>query len=472
MFRAALISPTSFRSYTVSRRSPSRQTPAKRPWHVALFVLCIHGVATVALADGEWRQLRGPGAAGVAPQSTNLPTTWSTSENIAWKTDIPGRGWSSPIVTAGRVFFTTVVNKGELEDPKKGLYFGGNRPKPTSDHEWFVTCLDLMTGDLLWNKKVHEGVPQTAIHVKSSFASETPVTDGEYVYVLFGGLGMYCFDLEGELVWEKPIEPKKTRYGWGYAASPILHKDRLYVVNDNDETSYLAAYDKRTGEEIWKIDRDEKSNWSTPFLWENESRTEIVTPGSGKVRSYDLNGNLLWSLKGMSSITIATPYAHRGLLFVSSGYVGDKSRPLYAIRPGAEGDISLLDDETSNEFIAWSHPQGGPYNPSTIGYDGIIYVLLDRGMVSAYDATDGSQLYSKKRLPNGRAFTSSPWAYDGKIFCLNEDGKTFALKAGGEFEVSHVNELEEDDMGMASPAMVGDRLIVRTAARVYCIKNQ
>ena len=418
-----------------------------------------------------WPQFRGPKSTGVIDESTSLPDTWSTTENIAWKTDIAGRGWSSPVVTGDRIYFTTVVNKGELEDPKKGLYFGGNRPKPESVHEWYVICLDLISGDELWRKQIHQGVPDTAIHVKSSYASETPVTDGEHVYVLFGGLGVYCFDLDGELIWEKPIEPKKTRYGWGYAASPVLHGDRLYIMNDNDEESYFVALDKSTGEEIWKVDRDEKSNWSTPYVWENDARTEIVTLGSGKVRSYDLDGKLLWSLQGMSSITIATPYEHNGLLIISSGYVGDKSRPLYAIRPGAVGDISLADDATSNEYIAWSHPQGGPYNPSTIAHDGIVYVLLDRGMVSAYDAQDGTGIYKKKRLQNGRAFTTSPWAYDGKIFCLNEDGKTFVVKAGRDFEVLHINELAEDDMGMASPAIVGDRLIVRTAARIYCVKK-
>lgn len=425
-------------------------------------------------ADGvdNWPQFRGPDATGVVQGQTELPDVWSATENVAWQADIPGRGWSSPVVWGNRVFVTTVVNLGESEEPKKGLYFGGNRPAPPpSKHEWLVFCLDLESGDTLWKKQVHEGIPKTSIHLKSSFASETPVTDGENVYVLFGGLGVYCFDMNGDQVWMKPIKPRKTRYGWGAAASPVLHGDRLYIVNDNDEDSFLLALDKRTGEEVWRTARDEKSNWATPYVWQNETRTEIVTPGTGKVRSYDLDGKELWSLSGMSSITIATPYQHQGLLYVSSGYVGDKLRPLYAIRPGAEGDISLPGDQTANASIVWSDQTGGPYNPSTIAYDGIVYVLYDRGLMAAYNASDGTEVYSKKRIPKGRAFTSSPWAYDGNLFCLNEDGTTFVLKTGKEFELLHTNTLAEDDMGMATPAIVGNRLLIRTAARIYCIQR-
>ena len=425
-----------------------------------------------ASADDNWPQFRGSNATGVIDGTNNLPNSWSATENVEWKVDIPGRGWSSPVVWGNRVFLTTVVNLGESEEPKKGLYFGGDRPiPPESQHEWFVLCLDLESGETIWQKKLHEAAPKTPIHIKNSFASETPVTDGQHLYVLFGGVGIYCFDLDGKEIWARDLDPVKTRYGWGTAASPVLHGDRLYVINDNEDASYLLALDKQTGEQVWRVDRDEKSNWATPYIWQNDLRTEIVTPGTGKVRSYDLDGKELWSLSGMSSITIATPYQFNGLLYISSGYVGDQSRPLYAIRPGAMGDVSLQGDETSNDSIAWSQPTGGPYNPTTLAYDGIIYVLYDFGFLAAYSADDGSEIYSKKRIPRGRAFTSSPWAYDGKIFCLNEDGTTFVFKAGEEFDLLHTNELAEDDMGMATPAIVGDRLLIRTAARIYCIRQ-
>lgn len=436
---------------------------------VILFMLL--AAAASAYGDGNWPQFRGPEARGISGND-GLPTKWTATENIAWKTDIPGRGWSSPIVWGENVYLTTVINFGELEEAKKGLYMGGNRQDVPQDlHQWRVYCLDLATGAIRWEKMVHEGAPAQPMHIKNSYASETPVTDGERVYVYFGNLGIWCFDMDGAILWTHAVEPRKMVFNWGTAASPVLHQDRLYIVNDNMEDSYLLALDKHTGDEVLRVPREEKSNWSTPYIWENELRTEIITPGSQVVRSYDLSGNLLWSFTGMSTITIATPYAAKGLLIISSGYVGDKRRPLYAIKPGADGDISLLPDQTSNDWIAWSHPQAAPYNPSTLVYEDRLYVLYDRGALACFNVEDGSVVYEQTRIPKGGNFTTSPWAYGDNIFCLNEDGVTFVIKAGDAFEVVHENPLAEDDMGMATPALVGDRLLLRTSARVYCIRN-
>lgn len=422
-------------------------------------------------AQDHWPAFRGAESRGIA-NNPDLPDTWSTTENVAWKTDIPGRGWSSPVVWGNRVFLTTVINQGDSEDPKKGLYFGGNRLGiPETIHQWQVLCLDLVTGKTLWSKEVHKGKPRSSIHLKNSYASETPVTDGELVYCYFGSRGLYALDFKGNIVWSHDVPAYKTRYGWGTSSSPVLHKDRLYHVNDNDENSYLVALDKKTGKEIWRMHRDEKSNWSNPYVWQNEKRTEIIVPGSGRTRSYDLDGKELWSFKGMSSITIATPYSHDGLLYLSSGYVGDRNRPLYAIKPGASGDISVSSKKTSNQFIAWSNWKAAPYNPSTLLYQGQLYVLLDRGYLSAYNPGTGEEIYGKQRLPGSTGFTSSPWAYNGKIFCFNEDGGTNVIKAGSAFELLHTNQLAEDDMGMATPAIAGKSLIIRTAARIYCIRK-
>jgi outer membrane protein assembly factor BamB len=370
------------------------------------------------------------------------------------------------------VFLTTAVGSGVNEPPKKGLYFGGERPNaPRLETEWKVICLELSSGKQRWERVVKKGEPAGPIHLKNTYASETPVTDGERVFAYFGGLGVYCLDLAGQSVWYHPIEPHKVRNGWGAASSPVLHGDRLYVVDDNDEQSYLMALDKRTGKEVWRVERDEKSNWSTPFVWSHGGETEIVTAGSGKVRAYDLEGKLLWWFKGMSSITIATPYADDGLLYISSGYVGDKSRPLYAIRPGGRGEISLAPGETNNASIAWCQPTAAPYNPSTLVYEGRLYVLHDRGLLSAFDARTGALLYDRERLPEGLHFTASPWAYNGRIFCLNEDGLTFVVRAGEKFELLHVNKLAEDDMCMATPAIVRDRLLIRSAVRLYCLRG-
>ncbi len=438
----------------------------------SVLLICILTMTTsAAVAQSHWLQFRGPGSRGVA-ERTEIPDKWSATENIAWKRDVPGRGWSSPVVWNDYVFVTTVINTGTTEEAKKGLYFGGNRPAPPeSIHRWMVICLDLKTGEIRWERQVHEGKPESAIHVKSSFASETPVTDGERVYCCFGSVGIFCLDLDGNELWRHELEPLPTRYGWGNAASPVLHQGKLYYCNDNDQASYLLALDAKSGKELWRTPRDEKSNWATPFVWENDQRTEIVTPGSGAVRSYDLDGKLLWSLSGMSSITIATPFAANGLLYVTSGYVGDNVRPIYAIKPGASGDISLDGEATTNDFILWSLPKAAPYNPSTLVSDDRMFVLYDRGLVACFSARTGDELFSQKRLPDGGAFTSSPWAMDGEIFCINEDGVTYVLKDSERFELLHTNRLADDDMGMASPAIVGDRLLIRTAARIYCIKR-
>jgi outer membrane protein assembly factor BamB len=421
-------------------------------------------------SESNWPQFRGAEARGVSTNA-KLPDRWSAKENVEWQTEIPGRGWSSPIVWGNHVFLTAVVSSGIIEEPKKGLYLGGNRPEvPKVEQEWRVLCLDLATGRMRWEKTVRRGHPQTAIHLKNSYASETPVTDGERVYACFGNVGIFCFELDGGEVWTHRLEPRSTRFGWGPAASPVLHGDRLYYVCDNDEQSYLLALDKRTGKILWRTPREEKSNWSTPFVWQTPQRTEIVTPGTGANRSYDLDGKLLWSLRGMSTITIATPYAADSLLYVSSGYVGDKLKALYAIKPGASGDITPPAGATSGEFLAWSNPGIAPYNPSTLVHHGRLYVLYDRALVSCFDAKNGAVHYDRQRLEGGFAFTASPWAVDDKIFCLNESGICFVLRAGDKFELLHKNELG-GEMCMSTPALAGDRLLIRTDKHLYSIRN-
>lgn len=444
---------------------------------VLLTILCaalfsLLKVAAAAEPESNWPQFRGPGARGISDNS-QLPEHWSATENVAWKRDIPGHSWSSPIVWGDRVFIVTAISSGETEAPKKGLYLGGERPNaPRPDHQWKMLCLGLNSGAVRWERTLHQGAPPQPVHLKNTFASQTPVTDGTRVYALIGNVGVFALDMDGHPAWSTPNAPQKTRYGWGPAASPVLHRDRLYLVNDNDEHSYLLALDKASGKEIWCTDRDEKSNWSTPCVWENDQRTEIVTAGTGAVRSYDLDGKLLWSLKGMSSITIATPYADSGLVYVTSGFIVDKTRPIYAIRPGASGDISLPPGQTNNAGIAWCQPLAAPYNPSTLVYDGRLHVLYDRGELSAFNARTGAPLYTREKLPEGLHFTSSPWACKDRVFCLNEDGVTFVVRAGDKFELLHTNKLADDDMCMASPALAGDRLLIRTTARLYCIRNK
>ncbi len=423
-----------------------------------------------ALADMNWPQFRGSRALGVSDEA-DLPDTWSTTQNVVWKTDIPGRGWSSPITWGDKIFVTAVIKEGEYETAKKGLYFGGERLKPpTAVHRWMVSCLDWQTGRILWERQAHRGVPVSTSHIKNSYASETPVTDGERLYAYFGNLGLFCYDMDGKELWSRKWGSFKMALGWGTAASPVLYQDRIYLVNDNEEQSFLVALDKKTGQQIWRVERDEKSNWATPFIWQNELRTELITPGQGKVRSYDLDGKLLWEFSGMSKITIPTPFAQFGLLYICSGYVLDSARPIFAIRPGASGDISLKEKETSNAYIVWSQKQAGPYNPSPVLYGDYLYVLYDRGFFACYDARTGKEIYDKQRMgPGASAFTASPWAYAGKIFCLSEDGDTFVIQAGPAYKLLGKNSL--DEMCMATPALVRGSLLIRTETKLYRIQK-
>ena len=416
------------------------------------------------LTAEEWPQFRGA-MAGVAADHPDLPDTWGPTSNVAWVASVPGLGWSSPVVWGDHVFVTAVVTSGPQEPPKPGFYLG-DWPASTAPHRWMVYDFDYRTGRLRWERQVSAAPPAQPKHLKNSYASETPVTDGERVYFYFAGAGLFAFDFEGKALWSRPIGAVKTRNNWGAGGSPALHGGRLYLVNDNDTQSFLAAFDARTGSELWRVSRAEGTNWSTPFVWEHAQRTEIVTSGSDRVRSYDTAGKLLWELTGMSTISIPTPFARHGLLFLSSGYIGDALRPAYAIRPGAAGDISLKPGETSNASIAWSSPTGAAYNPSPLVVGDTYYTLFDRGFFTAHDARTGREVYPRQRIASDASgFTASPWSYNGRIFALSEDGDTYVIQPGSEFKVLGKNSLNE--MTLATPAVARGSLFIRTASKLY-----
>jgi outer membrane protein assembly factor BamB len=258
--------------------------------------------------------------------------------------------------------------------------------------------------------------------------------------------------------------------GFGHAKSPVVDDRHVYIVNDNEEQSFIVAFDKRTGKQVWRTERNEKSNWTTPLVWRNDRRTEIVTAATGGVRSYDVNGTLLWELSGMSTFDVPSPIVANGLLYVMSGYPANALRPVYAIRPGASGDISLKADETSNAFIVWADRTLGTFHPSPLVYRGCLYVLHDRGFLTCNDAATGKSIYGRQRISTDTAtFTASPWAYNGKVFALSEDGDTFVIQAGPEFKVLGKNSLNE--MALATPAVTRGSLIVRTASKLYRISK-
>ena len=430
-------------------------------------LLLIALIGSVGLSAEQWPQFRGPGSAGIG-EGDALPDSWSTTENVAWKVTIPGHGWSSPIAWGDRIFITSVIPDEETETPKRGLYLQGERPAPSIKHRYVVSAISFATGRELWRRQLNYGVPPGARHLKNTFASETPATDGTRVYAAFGNIGVFAMDFDGELLWSHRIDAAATRNGWGTAASPVVHDGRVYFVNDNEDASYLTALDAATGKTISRTERPKETNWSTPFVWRHSGRTEIVTNGTSAIRSYDLSGTLLWQLGPSSTHVIPTPFANGDLLYASSGYVGDSKRPVYAIRPGASGDISLKPGETSNASIAWSLPQGGTYNVSPIVYGDYFYTLFDRGFFTCHDAKTGKEIYTKVRLdPTASGFTASPWAYNGKIFAMSEDGTTYVIQAGPQFKVIGQNVL--DEFTMASPAIHRNSLVIRTATALYRI---
>ncbi len=437
---------------------------------IGLVLLALTGVS----ATDQWTQFRGP-QAGVIPDDPALPETWSETENVVWKTNIPGLGWSSPIVWDGHIIVTSAISAGHEKPPAPGLYDEHDHIKADAEQRWMVYDVDFQTGKIRWERQMHRGQPPLLRHVKNSYASETAVTDGERVYVYFGSIGLLAaLDLNGKTVWIKELGALNTQVELGTGASPVLYKDRIYIVNDNTTQSYLAAFDKRTGAEVWRVNREERGNWSTPLVWENDLRTEIVTTGTVKVRSYDLDGKQLWELKGMTTLTIPSPFAKDGLVYISSGYPGGLPRPVYAIRPGASGDISLKPDETSNQYIAWYQPALGTYNTSSLVYRGYYYTLLDRGFLLCHDAKTGKQIYGRQRIASdsstSSSFTTSPWAYNGKVFVLSEDGDTYVIQAGPEFKVVGTNSLSE--MPLATPAVLRSSLIVRTQSKLYRIAKK
>lgn len=370
--------------------------------------------------------------------------------------------------------------------------FGGGSP-PDVVYRWEVYCLDRATGKVLWKELALEGKPRVPIQQSNTYATETPVTDGQRVYAYFGMHGLFCYDFAGKLVWKKDLGAYPIQMGQGPASSPVLDGERLFLQIDNEEKSFLVALDTRTGDELWRVDRNERTNFSSPIVWQNKQRTELVTCGSQKVRSYDpATGKLLWEL-GMGGGTChATPVGDSELLYVgcSAGFGGGGfggggergpgggpggppgrggSGGLFAVRAGATGDITLKAGETANASVAWSQPRSGPEEASPLAYQGYVYILRKNGgIVTCLDARTGKQVY-QTRIPEARSFWASPWAAGGKIFCLDDGGTTHVLQAGPEFQVLGKNSLEETSW--ASPAVAGGAVFLRSVDHLYCIQQ-
>ena len=466
--------------------------------HQVTFICAVLlGAVTANAQNIAWPQFRGPESNPVGTHP-RLADRWSKTENVEWSQEIPGRGWSSPIVTGGRVYLTTVITDGKSKPPQIGTEYSNEYvaelqkqglsieeiikrvterdielPSEVTLH-YMLYSLDLKSGKTEWKKEFYTGRPPGGRHRKNSFVSETPVTDGKFVYVYVTNLGLWAFDLKGNVTWTTPLEANPIYLELGTGSSPALAGNLLLVLSDNEKQQYIAAFDKQTGKQVWRTNRDlggdgqprQHSGWATPFVWRNPLRTEIVTVGPQTVVSYDSQGKELWRLSGTATTPVPTPFAYEGLLYINGG----RGRPLFAIRPGAAGDISLKEDQTSNEYIVWSQPRGGTYLPSAVAYQGAIYTLTETGILNRFDAKTGKQTYKTRIDPAATAFTTSPWIYNDKLFCLSEEGQTFVVTTGEQFQLLHVNEL--DDMALASPALVGERLLIRTEHRLYSIRRK
>jgi hypothetical protein len=426
----------------------------------------------VRTAPINWPSFRGANAAGVG-DGQGVVSEWdvTTGKNIKWKTAIPGLGTSSPIVWGNRVI---VVAAASDEDTsfRTGLT-GDVKPIETlPTHTYSVYSLELGTGKVAWRRDAFVGKPLTKRHFKSSQANATPATDGKYIVALFGSIGqMFCYDMNGTLIWKKEIGALDSgwfldpSYQWGHSSSPVIYRSSVIVQADQSRGSFIAAFDLATGRELWRTPRaDEVSTWATPTILPGPRGDEVVTNGT-KVRAYDPStGSVLWTLAPNSEIAIGTPVVHRNLAIVTAGY--PPVRPVYAVRGGARGDISLAAGKTSSDAIAWSHDRDGTYISSPIVYRDLLYTLNNNGILTAYDVETGARVY-RARVGGGGAFTASPVAADGKLFIAGEDGDVFVVQAGREY--LELGKYSMNEVVMASPAISNGVLIVRTLGHLVGI---
>ena len=429
--------------------------------------------ACAVLSAQNWPSFRGPSASGVAEGKEPTAVKWnaSTGENILWKTPLAGVAVSSPIVWGDRVFVSTAVSSDPSSGIRTGLYGDVEPAKDVSKHSWKLVALDRRTGKVLWERVAHEGIPKTKRHPKSSQATATPVTDGRHVIVSFGSEGLYAYDIDGKLLWTKDLGVLNAGwfydpdYEWGVGSSPIIWKSLVIVQCDIQKNSFIAAFDVTTGQPAWRTAREEIPSWSTPAIFEHDGRAELVTQATTFIRGYNPeSGKELWRLGGNSEITIPTPIVGPGVIIVTNGYRG--VQPIFAIKPGATGDITLKGDATTNEFIAWSTNRGGPYIPTPVIYGDLLYVLAINGVLAAYDVKTGQRVY-QERVAGGGSFSASPVAADGKLYLTSEDGDVFVVRAGPKYELLATNPMSQ--VIMATPAIANGVIFIRGLKDVFAI---
>jgi outer membrane protein assembly factor BamB len=434
-----------------------------------IVLLAIAGViaSPVATSRGaldarvQWPQWRGPLGTGVAPDG-NPPLTWSESENVRWKTPIPGEGHSTPVVWGDRVFLTTAIPHGEALAPQGGHSHGAHdNVQPRNRYQFTVLAVDRRDGSILWRRIVHEGQPHDATHESGTWASASAVTDGRHVIASFGSNGLYGLTVEGELLWHKDLGDMQILHSHGEGSSPALHGDTVVVNWDHEAGSFVVALDKRTGEQRWRVEREEKTSWSSPLVVEHDGRTQVIVAATNRVRSYDLaNGKPIWECTGLSGNVVATPVAARGIVYVANSY---ETRALLAVRlDRATGDI------TGSDAVVWTRDRDTPYVPSPVVYDGSLCFLKHyQGFLTCVDAATGETRFGPSRLPGIENVYASLVGAAGRIYVVDRDGTTAVVRNGPALELLATNQL--DDSFSASPAVVGDELFLRGERSLYCL---
>lgn len=416
------------------------------------------------LASADWMHWRGPGVNGVAESAA--PVQWNDGKNIAWRTPIPGRGFSTPVIAGDRLFLTTAVSSGgglPAEPAAGGRRGPGGGAGAGIEHRFVVMAISRSSGKVLWEQtaltaKTHEGYHRRY----GSFASYAPVTDGKQVWALFGSYGLYCYTVEGKLVWKKEMPALRMRNAFGEGGAPVLAGSRLIVKLDQEAGSFIAVFDKDTGKEIWKRDRDEQSSWSTPLVVKVDGREQIITSATNKVRAYALeSGEVVWECGGLGSNVIPAPVQFKDTVIVMSGH---RDPNLLAIRLGRKGDL------TGSDAILYTNQRGNPYTGSPVLHEGKLYFVSDSGMVSCLDAATGKPHYLQQRLPKPYNFKSSPVAAGGNLYLAAEDGDVVVLKLGEQFEVLATNTMV-DQFFVASPVVVDSTLYLRSSEALYSIRN-
>ena len=417
-----------------------------------------------------WYQWRGPFMTGVLPDG-DPSLEWSETKNVKWKIAIPGKGHATPVIWGDQIFILTAIETGkdtkpaveESESQQKGRR-GMPVNRTTKIHKFVILSLNRHDGKILWQRTVKEEAPQEGTHEMGSWASHSPVTDGEYVYAYFGSRGLFCLDMQGNLKWERDFGQLNKRMSFGEGSTPVLYRDRIIVNWDHEGQSFIIALDKKTGENIWKVDRDEGTSWASPLVVENNGKLQVVTSATKLVRSYDFTtGELIWECSGMTQNAIPSPMAADGMLYIMSGFRGNA---LLAIRlADAKGNI------TDTGAIAWKHSRDTPYAPSGLLFDDKLYFLRgNNGSLSCFDAKNGKEYYSGQRLEGMGNVFASPVGVKDRVYVVGQKGTMYVIKHGPVFEVLAKNKL--DDNFCASPAIVGNSLYLRGYKNLYCIEEK